>query len=348
MTPDTKFVTRRALLRGIAAVASLPFCPVRGFAQSNTRAQSIAGWQGRIESILARGRLPIIDVQATYVPGQTNVAKVISMMDETDVAQIVFASAMAADSSPSIEAHRANPAHVIPASNSGEFPRWWTRPEPFVDGVARDLKGGGYFMMGEHEFRHYPSPEQVEAGQFQRDITVDITGAAGHALFKLSEETGLAFQIHNEIEDRLLAPLESMLTRYRGAKVIWCHLGMIRYPNRSTIYGPAYVTGLIEKFPNLHFDLASPPAQNIYKPSGAHDGTLYDPASGKLRDDWRNVLESHSGRFLAASDYRPQVEQNYTRAIGFQRRLLEQLSRTSGEAIAFKNAWRLVTGTNWG
>lgn len=341
-------VTRRSFLRGLAASAVIPAFSATGFAQNDSRAQSIAAWRARIDSIHARGRLPIIDVQATYVPGQTNVDKMIAMMNENDVAQIVFATAFAADGSPSIQLQRAYPSHVVPASNSGEFPRWWTRPEPFVDGVARDLKSGGYFMMGEHEFRHYPSPEQVDAGQSQRDITVDITGAAGHALFKLSEDSGIAFQIHYEIEDRLLAPLESMLARYPGAKVIWCHLAMIRYPDRSKIYGPGYVSGLVEKYPNLYFDLASPPAQSIYKPSGAHDGTLYDPSSGNLRADWRTVLESQHERFLAASDYRPPVEQNYARAIAFQRRLFDQLSHEAREAMAFKNAWRLITGTAWG
>jgi hypothetical protein len=334
-------------LCGFAATAGIPLLSGVVLGQTDPRAQSIAGWRTRIQSILARDRLPIIDVQATYVPGQTNIDKIIAMMNESDVAQIVFATAFAADGSPSIELHRAHPSHVIPASNSGEFPRWWTRPEQFVQVAERDLKTGRYYMMGEHEFRHYPSPEQAEAGQSQRDITVDIAGAAGHALFKLSQDTGVAFQIHCEIEDRLLAPLESMLARYPGAKAIWCHLGMIRYPDRSTIYGPGYVNGLIEKFPNLHFDLASPPAQNVYKLSGARDGTLYDPSSGALRADWRNVLEKHSDRFLAASDYRPPVEQFYTRAIAAQRRLFDQLNRETREAVAFKNAWRLIAGTAW-
>ncbi len=62
--------------------------------------------------------------------------------------------------------------------------------------------------MGEHEFRHYPSPEQVAARNTGRDISIDITGPAGQALFSLSEEFGVAFRIHYEIEDRLLVALE--------------------------------------------------------------------------------------------------------------------------------------------
>ena len=343
-------ISRRRLIQAFSAIAGLGLAAPRTLAAQIAAAESartLEVWKSRIETILGRGNLPIIDVQATYIAKQTNAAKVIGFMNDLDVAQIVFAAAAAPDSSPSYDLHRANPAHIIPASNSGEFPRWWTGPEKFVEGLARDLATGRYFMMGEHEFRHYPSPEQVEAGLSQRDITVDIAGAAGNALFKLSDETGIAFQIHHEIEDRLLPALETMLARYPAAKVIWCHLAMIRYPNRSTIYGPSYVSELIEKFPGLHFDLASPPGHNIYKPSGARDGTLFVSGSSTIRADWKAVLEKYPDRFLAASDYRPPVEQNYARAIGNQRGILEQLSPDTRQRVAFKNAWRLIAGTAW-
>lgn len=344
-------ITRRLFVAGAGATAALGIAVQSPSLIAQTagdeRARALAGWRSRIEAILRRDRVPIIDVQATYIANQTNAAKIIGFMNDLDVAQIVFAAAAAPDSAPSFDLHRANPAYVIPASNSGEFPRWWTDPQKFVDGVARDLATGRYYMMGEHEFRHYPSPEQVDAGLTQRDITVDISGAGGQALFKLSEETGFAFQIHYEIEDDLLPALEMMLARYPRAKVIWCHLAMIRYPDRAAAYGPAYVTGLIEKFPGLYFDLASPPGQNIYKPSGARDGTLFEPGSSSLRADWKAVIEKYPTRFLTASDYRPPVEQNYPRAIGHQRNILEQLSANARQRVAFKNAWSLIAGTEW-
>ena len=164
--------------------------------------------------------------------------------------------------------------------------------------------------MGEHEFRHLPSPEQVAAGRKDRDVTIDISGPAGRKLFQLSATYNTAFQIHYEIEDRLLPPLESMLARYPKAKVIWCHLAMIRHPDRAKKYGPAYVTSLIERFPGLHFDLAVPAANHVYKPTGAHDSTLY-ARNGALKPEWRAVIERHPQRFLAASDYRPPIEQKY-------------------------------------
>ncbi len=68
----------------------------------------------------------------------------------------------------------------------------------------------------------------------------------------LSEKTVKAFQLHYEIEDRLLEPLEKMLEEYPSAKVIWCHLARICYIERASRYTPAYVDGLIKRHTVLH------------------------------------------------------------------------------------------------
>ena len=66
-------------------------------------------------------------------------------------------------------------AAIIPTTSSGEFARWWNDPVAFVRQSAADLQTGDYFFMGEHEFRHYPSPEQVRAGlQGTRDFIADV------------------------------------------------------------------------------------------------------------------------------------------------------------------------------
>jgi hypothetical protein len=344
-------MNRRDLLAGAAGsaffVALTTTCALAQTKAESSRAKSIATWRKRISEILARGALPIIDVQATYVRGTTNVGWLVEQMRQLDVAQIVFAAAMAPDSSPALELHRQYPEFIIPASNSGEFPRWWKGPTQFVAGLERDLATGDYYMMGEHEFRHYPSPEQAAEGRKDRDISIDVTGAAGQALFQLAERTGVAFQIHYEIEDQLLPALESMLARYPKANVIWCHLAMIRYPDRSKKYGVDYVNSLINRFPNLHFDLATPLASNVYKPSGARDGTLYEFPSNTVKKEWAALLNKFPERFLAASDYRPAVEKHYPFFIGNQRKLLSQLSPRARQLAAYGNAWRLITGSDW-
>jgi hypothetical protein len=315
-------------------------------ALANSREHSIALWKKRIDGIIARGKLPIIDTQATFVFGKTKVRFMVGQMEQLDVAQIVFAAANAPNSSPSEILHSKLPLYFIPATNSGEFKRWPANPGQFLAGIERDLKSDAYFFMGEHEFRHLPSPEQLAAGRKDSDVTIDIAGPAGHRLFKLSETYKTAFQIHYEIMDPLLPPLEAMLARYRKATVIWCHLAMIRYPDRAKKYGPAYVASLIERFPGLHFDLAVPAANHVYAPSGAHDSTLYT-RSGEIKGEWRTLMERHPERFLAASDYRPPIEEKYGENIGRQRKILSQLSPSTRQQVAFGNAWRLMTGSPW-
>lgn len=310
------------------------------------RQQAVAAWRRRILAILGKGRLPIIDLQATYVEGRTDVPEMIEKMDALNVAQVAFAPANAQSGTPSLELYRRHPEYFIPTTNSGEFPRWWKDPLAFLAVARRDIDSGMYFFMGEHEFRHYPSPEQAAAGRSDRDITVDIDGPAGDALFALGAGTGIAFQIHYEIEDRLLAPLESVLGRHPKAQVIWCHLGMIRYPDRNSRYGPSYVDGLIGRFPGLHFDLAVPPPGAIYQPSGARHSTIY--SEGRLDPEWQKLIEKHPGRFLSSSDYRPAVANEYSRQISRQRELiLDALSEKSRQLVAFGNAWRLLTGAPW-
>jgi hypothetical protein len=342
---------RRFLLDTARLTCSLPAMLMFGSAWGQAkdilfRQEAIAAWQRRVRSLLDRGRLPIIDLQATYIEGTTNVPRMIEHMNNLDIAQIAFAAANAPTGAPSLELHRKYPEYFIPTTNSGEFPRWWRDPLAFLDVARQDLQGGNYFFMGEHEFRHYPSPEQVEARRTDRDITIDITGPAGDALFALSAQFGVAFQIHYEIEDHLLAPLEAILQRHPKARVIWCHLAMIRYPERSRRYNAAYVEGLIQRFPGLHFDLAVPPPNAIYRPSGARHSTLF--SDGQMDGAWKALIEKYPERFLASSDYRPPVADQYPNYMTFQRKLiLEPLSERTRHLVAYGNAWRLITGTPW-
>lgn len=339
---------RRDFLQLIALAGVSGLSPAISFANANpARQQMIEAWRARVKAILARGRLPIIDTQATYIADKTNVERMVGFMNELDVAQIAFAPAYDITAASSLELQRNYPDYFIPTSNSGEWPAWWKQTDTFLAAVRQQMESGHFFIMGEHEFRHYPSPEQVAAGQLGRDTTVDITGPGGHALFKLSEEFGLAFEIHYEIEDRLLPGLEAMLAKYPKAKVIWCHLAQIRYPDRNTIYGPDYVRSLIGRFPNLYFDLTFSHTGSTYGPSGARDATIYTPY-GTLRDDWKAVLEAYPERILAASDYRPPVEVHYPKIINLLRsNILSKLSDRSQHLIAYQNAWRLLTGETW-
>jgi hypothetical protein len=174
------------------------------------------------------------------------------------------------------------------------------------------------------------------------------------AVFRLAEQTGVALQIHYEIEDALLPPLEELLARYQGARVIWCHLGQVRYPERSTRYGPGYVNSLIERFPNLHFDLGLPGPPHVHPASRQRDQQIYTftgqrPWGGYLRRDWRKLLEDHPARFLAASDIGGDRFREFPNQILRLRQLImAELGEQARHLIAYRNAWRLISGEPWG
>jgi hypothetical protein len=118
----------------------------------------------------------------------------------------------------------------------------------------------------------------------ERDEDLPIDGPAGHELFRFSAESGISFQIHHEIEDQYLVPLEKMLTQYPKAKVIWCHLAQMRYQSRNTRYGPDYVRKLIEAHPNLYFDLFSGPRITSTPPAvNTPDGIGIAPPASSSR-----------------------------------------------------------------
>ena len=346
-----------ALMATAARGSAMPLPPPRPVANSRplARSESIQAWRARLRAMLDRGTVPIIDTEATFV-GRIDIKFILREMDRHGVAQIAFAPiySFVDGSAASLSLHRLYPAYFIPTTSDGLLSHWEEDTGAFVRAIGAEIKSGSFFFMGEHELRHYPSGRQWRAGKMWRDVTIPLDSDPVHELFRLSEETKVAFQIHYEIEDVLLPPLEAMLARYPGARVIWCHLGQIRYPDRSTRYGPAYVRSLIGRFPNLHFDLAVGGPGSVYPGSGARQSTIYEHAGrgweygGYLKGEWRAVLEDHPDRFLAASDIGSGRVRRFPKNISRLRTLvLAELSRRAQHLVAYQNAWRLITGEPW-
>jgi hypothetical protein len=319
-----------------------------------TREESIAAWRDRIHALLARRVLPIIDTEATYSRFY-DLQFILREMEANGVAQIAFAPIYqkAGGSTDSLSLHERYPAFFIPTTSDGVTPDWWNHPEAFVEEIIAEVRSGKYFFMGEFEFRHYPSPMQYWSGRMDRDITVSLDRPAARKLFSFSQDSGTAFMIHYEIEDGLLPPLEAMLARYPGARVIWCHLGQVRYPRRTRHYGPSYVRSLIAKFPNLYFDLGLGGPGNMYPGSYERDQTIYEftgipPYRGRLKPEWRAILEDFPERFLAATDIGPDRFRWFPDWIRRLRvLLLDELSERAKHLIAYQNAWRLITKGAW-
>jgi hypothetical protein len=307
-------------------------------------------WRQRITAMRQDGVLPIIDIESSFNPGKVDAKRYAQNMDDNGVALTAF--------SPQIDTKKyrksgalwhdgarravgADPTRHIPASTAGIYPAWTTEPEVFVEETIRRVAAENYPLMGEFEFRHYMSPRQYRRNETYRDVSIPIDSAAGHTLFAFSQESGISFQIHYEIEDALLPPLESMLAKYPGARVIWCHLAQVRYSERARTYGTDYVRSLIEKYPYLYFDLAFGGANSVYPGSDERHATVWR-ADGGVKPEWVQLISDHPYRFLAALDIGGDRVDQVRQRSQTLRTFMDSLPVNVREIVAYKAAWKLL------
>lgn len=308
-------------------------------------------WRTRIEAIRATGKIPIIDIESSYKGNGLNPKRFAKQMDKYGVALIAF--------SPQVgkKKHKkkgqvwvdhvrkliqVDPWRYIPVTPAGGHPAWTQSPEVFLKAQLDNASDDGYPLMGEFEFRHYPSPRQYKRDAMHRDVTIPINGELGYRLFSFSQSTGIPFQIHYEIEDQLLPALEEMLAKYPKAKVIWCHFAQIRYQNRSTIYGPDYVRKLIKKYPNLYFDMAFGHSGSVYPGSDEYHARIWDRKNGGIKAGYSQLIADHPWRFLAALDLGGDRMHRLPDITKEVRILLGSLPESAREIVAYKAAWKLL------
>jgi len=300
-------------------------------------------WKQRIEAMRAAGVMPLIDIESNPSE-EMDMQSFAREMDNEGVALIAFSGLPQGRgwSDAARYAVAADPWRYIPTGDGGIPPEWRKDPVEFAQTSRERIVKDGYPMMGEYEFRHYPSPDQIQRGRMDRDEHLALDSPAGHLLFQFSAETGIPFQIHQEIEDQYLPVLEKMLKQYPKAKVIWCHLAQMRYQTRNTIYEPGYVRKLIEQHPNLYFDLFVGPPKNPYPLSNEYPGKYWDHATGKLAPEWAKLIADHPWRFMTALDLNPFIMRGFSRKVGMQRAVLDSLPASVREIVAYKAAWKLL------
>lgn len=333
-------------------------------------------WRTRIQGILDQGQLPKIDMETSLQPD--HVAKYIPAIFETmDKLGIAL---LAADgyqrpkdgasgyrwSTYILDLVNAYPARFAPTANGGTNPNWLKekggKDDDFIDQMERHVRAGVYAHMGEFDFRHYMSSGQCKKGRTDRDSAIDLTGKNGHRVFRLSAETGVPFVIHMEPEDAPLDQLQQMLNAYPKAKVIVAHFGQVRHPELQKRFTPDNVRKLLAEHQNLYFDLSTGQPNRTYKCAGVDnkgaligDTVLWKKSangrqSDTLKSAWRDILSDFSDRFMFATDYgggRPPLDEHLKQKMENFNRIVRDLSGAAKHDIAYKNAWKLLTNTDW-
>lgn len=311
------------------------------------------GYAQRLKSFLAQGELPYIDVESSCNGTKVDVDVLAQSMDTLRIGLMALSSDIGVGQfnqgvrfdDLSQRLLMRYPDRFIPVGNGGQPPAMTQAPDEFLAAQKAAAVGRKILLFGEFEFRHYPSPRQAKRGDMDRDVEIPIDGPVGHSVFRMSEETGLPIQLHYEIEDALLPPLEAMLTRYPNAKVIWCHLAQIRYIERASRYSASYVEDLIRCFPQLYFDTAFGHANSVYPLSKQKQSRIWG-AFG-IRPQWLDLIVAYPDRFLSALDLGQDRLDRIAEYDAHHRTFLKQLPMSTQHQVAYRNAWKLLFGQEW-
>ena len=178
-----------------------------------------------------------------------------------------------------------------------------------------------------------------------------VDSEAFDVVFRLSSQTGIPFLLHHEAEDVLIPELERMLTRYPKAKLIWCHVGRNRNPKTwKRFTDTETIRELLKRYPNLYFDLVQSKPGDRHHMTGYLDAIMYDPSrsGGILEPEWKSLFEAFPHRFITGSDANTGRFNEYDRVMNtFRSIVFKTLRKDVAERIAFKNAWKLMTGNTW-
>ena len=343
--------SRRLLVKASAAIAAtLMLSPFRALAGASgqfshdvleKRQFLIKSYRETIERRQSQSRLPIIDIEHHW-GGKLQIGELIEKMDRNDVALTWLGANERNGSKSSVEACRQFPDRLVPTTIHGDGPLWHGQDLQIVHELDADVRSGDYFAMGEFEARHYVSNTN------NRDIHRPLDSESFHGVFKAAEATGIPFLLHHEAEDALLPELEKMLSIYPKANVVWCHVGRNRNPRTWTRFpSPEGVRYFIQKYQNLHFDILQSGAKSVFPPTGAWESVLYS-ANERLLPDWEQLFNTFPDRFLIGSDINTGRWDKYDQVIyRFRASVLRVLTPEASEKIAFRNAWRLMTGESW-
>lgn len=304
-----------------------------------------AGYLERLHAIQRSGTLPIIDIESSYNPLEIDLSAFTKSMDRAGIAMMCISVDQPGKlvrqgdiwSDHALVLLENYPTYFIPVGNGGNHPAWTQFSEKFLTAQEQFIKAHQYPLMGEFEVRHYPSPRQIQRGETFRDVDIAIDGPLMERVFSFAEQTGIPFQIHYEIEDKLLDPLQRMLAKFPQAKVIWCHLAQIRYQHRSSLYTPAMLERWLNQYPNLYIDTAFGSASSIYPPSGEKHARYWTNTK-----EWGELIAAMPYRFLAALDIggdRVNRVEEWSKNLRY---FLDTLPQPAREIVAYKSAWKLL------
>ncbi|PYM90761.1 MAG: hypothetical protein DME04_21560 [Candidatus Rokuibacteriota bacterium] len=205
---------------------------------------------------------------------------------------------------------------------------WTLKADPmnsYLESLERGLRAGRFRGIGELFVNNTSShPRGFPPTKYPADSPLV------RRLLALSAKYAVPLSIHMDAEADSVAGLEALVATERSGVVIWAHCG--------TWAHAALIRRLLQQQPNLLCELSWRDAVHLAKVQRGR-GAEITGFRTKLAEDWRELLEAFSDRFLVGTDADDLGQ--YKDIIDFYRKVLGQLSPEAAQRIGSGNAKRI-------
>ena len=279
------------------------------------------------------GRLPIIDLEV-MLPAKGDISALIRAMDTAGVALAVVTSG---DVETIRRAAARHPGRIVPLTAAPEGKAWATRSAAHLKAARRQLGAGAYGI----------GRVRMDLGGKRRLGPAPKGGLRGPPL-RLSAEKKVPLWLDMAPEDHGLGWLERQLRAHPAASVLWSRAGYHSAPEKLPGYGHGLLRALTLRRPNLFMTLTQRPPVPRGPVPAPRTNLLFDRGGG-FSPEWREMIEARIAHFATSSAAGPEGLTGYPgRVRAYRRRILGALTPPARRRLAYRNAWRILTGEDWG
>ncbi len=258
---------------------------------------------------------------------------VFSFLDQANISKILLFGPPA----PLQNVYRKYPDRVIPFLS-------FFRPDPStgkliisherLEQVERLLKSGVFKGIGEIALRH-----KAHGNHYPADDPLMLE------LYDLAAQYSVPVNVHVDFE--YSDELERALEHNRKATIIWAHCGATGTAAGIVHAAPPLIRRMMDKHPNLFADLSLSNPYTLGESAPTQEELFTNP-DGSIKQEWKDLFEDYSDRFMWGLDMVISSEGYYERveltvkATNYYRSLLGQLSPEAAENIAYKTIERIL------
>ena len=332
-----------------------PLLAAAAFSWVSAQPPALALLRGRLEAIIARHELPLIDLSSTEDVYVLEPGPLAERLDELGVA--VFGVSCELEDSPGSgaaedwqacaeNAARIRPDVFVALPNADfDYARFMDPPQdPYeiLERAAAQVRAGAPTLgpVRLWTFAYWEERVDRRARYLPEIRSVPPEGELARRLLVLAETSGIPLQVLGEADDRFLPRLEAMLAAHPKARVVWGRAGMVHGLAQGGTYSAEYVGRLLDRYPNLYLELSSG-LGNMFDREAPPRNLMHDEKTDTMKPEWKALIEKHPWRFISGFELSSRELQRLPSQVKRQRAILRQLSPRAAEIVAYKSAWKL-------